>query len=407
MNLDAPEYSHRLSTDFTPLPTSLKPGELYAAVPKHLFERSTITSSRYILRHLSFALVFAWGAYHIEEVAGYFGGGYWVERALWGTYWFWQSIIFTGFWVLGHEAGHDALSPSHAVNEVIGVILHTFLLTPYHAWRLTHRTHHKKTNHMNHDETHLPWRRSDWTGLPPEKEATEHDYKDLVEETPAFTLFRLVIRQFIGFQMYILNNRKGNPKYYGKFTSHYDPDAKLFKPKDRTQIIFSDICILSMIALLTYWDPTVPYYRDKEWTFLRGALGTVDRPMFGWIGRFFWFGVAHDHVAHHIFHAIPFYNLPEVTEAIKPILGEYYLYDSTPTLYALWRSFTQCQFVEDEGGVVFYKNQQGRAQVRVSPEVHSGLEPSKTNGYVEVANATDDHTDEIGHIEKDYSEVEL
>lgn len=25
---------------------------------------------------------------------------------------------------------------------MIGVVVHTFVLTPYHAWRLTHQTHH-------------------------------------------------------------------------------------------------------------------------------------------------------------------------------------------------------------------------------------------------------------------------
>ncbi|OJT09190.1 hypothetical protein TRAPUB_14363 [Trametes pubescens] len=32
-----------------------------------------------------------------------------------------------------------------------------------------------------------------------------------------------------------------------------------------------------------------------------------------------------------------------------------------PTLYALWRSFTQCTFVEPDGDVVFFKNQRGEA----------------------------------------------
>lgn len=30
-----------------------------------------------------------------------------------------------------------------------------------------------------------------------------------------------------------------------------------------------------------------------------------------------------------------------------------------PTIHALWRSFTQCVFVEDVGQVVFYKNCEG------------------------------------------------
>lgn len=28
------------------------------------------------------------------------------------------------------------------VNHVSGLVLHTFVLTPYYAWRITHRMHH-------------------------------------------------------------------------------------------------------------------------------------------------------------------------------------------------------------------------------------------------------------------------
>ena len=38
-----------------------------------------------------------------------------------------------------------------------------------------------------------------------------------------------------------------------------------------------------------------------------------------------------------------------------------YNYDSTPTFYALYRSFTQCLFIEDEGEIIFYKNRDGVA----------------------------------------------
>ena len=38
------------------------------------------------------------------------------------------------------------------------------------------------------------------------------------------------------------------------------------------------------------------------------------------------------------------------------MLGPSYTYDSTNIFRALWRSFTECVFVEDEGDIVFYKN---------------------------------------------------
>ena len=45
-------------------------------------------------------------------------------------------------------------------------------------------------------------------------------------------------------------------------------------------------------------------------------------------------------------------------------------------MYALWRSFTQCTFIEPEGDVVFFKNQRGEA-IREHAESDAA---SKTEG---------------------------
>lgn len=42
-----------------------------------------------------------------------------------------------------------------------------------------------------------------------------------------------------------------------------------------------------MLVFLQHSDPTVPHYRAGEWNWLRGGLATIDRPLLGWIGRFF------------------------------------------------------------------------------------------------------------------------
>lgn len=71
---------------------------------------------------------------------------------------------------------------------------------------------------------------------------------------------------------------------------------------------------------------------------------------------------------------------------MRHILKENYNYDSTVcflltheglmtnissknTFYALYRSFTQCAFVEEEGGIVFYKNKLGQAAREVAEDV--------------------------------------
>jgi omega-6 fatty acid desaturase (delta-12 desaturase) len=51
---------------------------------------------------------------------------------------------------------------------------------------------------------------------------------------------------------------------------------------------------------------------------------------------------------------MPFYNAVEATESIKKVIGKYYLKDETPIALALWRSFRNCKYVEDDDHIAFY-----------------------------------------------------
>lgn len=54
----------------------------------------------------------------------------------------------------------------------------------------------KATNSLERDETYMPLTRKDFK-LPDAKVAVRMDYAEVLEETPAFTLFKLFIRQFL------------------------------------------------------------------------------------------------------------------------------------------------------------------------------------------------------------------
>jgi omega-6 fatty acid desaturase (delta-12 desaturase) len=56
----------------------------------------------------------------------------------------------TGLWVLAHECGHGAFSPSRTFNNVVGWVLHSALLVPYFSWQLSHSKHHKATGTCHH-----------------------------------------------------------------------------------------------------------------------------------------------------------------------------------------------------------------------------------------------------------------
>jgi len=259
---------------------------------------------------------------------------------------------------------------------------------------------------MERDENYVPYLRSEYN-LPEQTIATKFDYAEVFEETPIYTFIRMFIMQGFGWWIYLAKNTMGS-KMYPPGTNHFSPSSPLFKPEQRNSIIVSNIALTAMIALLSYagpslvlryylapylltnhWivmftylhhsDPTIPHYRKREWSFLRGATATVDRPLLGWMGRFFFHNISHDHVAHHFFSKAPFYNGPEITAAIRTVLKDDYNYDSTNTFYALYRSFTQCLFVEEGGDIIFYKNREGIPSREVAKDAYKqkGWNPSE------------------------------
>lgn len=127
------------------------------------------------------------------------------------------------------------------------------------------------------------------------------------------------------------------------------------------------------VTYLQHTDPTVAHYRESEWTFPRGALCTIDRNLGGRIGAYIFHGICETHVAHHLASRIPHYHAWEATEALKSVLGDYYLKSDDNMYYSLVKNYQECRFVEDDDQVAFYKNKQGKAQRRVVYEEDSAV----------------------------------
>lgn len=391
---NGPEYEHRMHTDYKLPQVTLK--AIHEAIPKDAYEKKTVKGLSYVARDMFFALIFYKLATFIDPLAASLSEqspalGFIAKWSLWTAYWWWQGVAWTGLWVLGHESGHGVLANQQWINNVVGFTLHTFLLVPYFAWRASHHLHHKATGSIERDENFVPATRTDLK-LPDAKVVTKQHYAEMFEETPIFTLGRIFFMQAVGMQAYFAYNALGSPMYPAG-TNHYSPYSPLFKQNERRQILISDFGLAAMgliiaswihqtslatvtkyytipyllanhwIVMLTYLhhtDPTMPHFRKDAWTFLRGAITTIDRPLLGWVGRFFFHNVSHDHVAHHLVSSIPHYNGERVTEAIKKVLKDDYNYDSSNTFRALYRSFSECLFIEDEGDVVFYLNKTGK-----------------------------------------------
>ena len=120
-------------------------------------------------------------------------------------------------------------------------------------------------------------------------------------------------------------------------------------------ILFCNFWFIT-ITHLQHTDPTVPLYGEDEWTWMRGALATVDRD-YG-IFNFLHHNAGSTHIVHHLFHEIPFYNSVKATKAVRDFLEPKGLYnfDPAPWWKAVWRIFRNCQYVDDTCGVQYKKS---------------------------------------------------
>jgi fatty acid desaturase len=384
-----------LDKDAPTLPTK---GEIKAVIPKHCFERSYIWSMYYLIRDFTMAAALVYGTSQVLTtdlpaltdplaIATYTLG--------WSFYAFWQGTIMTGPWVLAHECGHGAFSPSQTWNDIVGFIVHQALLVPYFAWQYSHAKHHRRTNHLTEGESHVPTTGAE-NGLGPNNE--RQSFYAVLHESwgdDAFALFEVWTHLVIGWPLYLLGlastgklDHKGEP-LNGRVMDHYRPSSPMFPEKVSFKIFLSTAGIVASMAGLAYackefgvmpvllwyvnpwfftnawlvlytWlqhsDSTVPHYGEDEWTWVRGALSTIDRD-YG-IFDFFHHRIGSTHVAHHLFHEMPFHNALEATHAIKAFLEPkgLYNYDPTPWYKAMWNIAKTCHYVEGENGIQYFKS---------------------------------------------------
>lgn len=174
-------------------------------------------------------------------------------------------------------------------------------------------------------------------------------------------------------------NVKSRP-YEESWVNHFDPWSPIFSKRQRLEIVVSDAALavvmyglylageamgwawlarvyivpylivnfwLVMITLLQHTHPDLPHYTDAEWDWLRGALATVDRN-YGWLLNTLHHHIADTHVVHHLFSTMPHYRAQEATEAVKPILQNYYKRDDRFIFQALWEDYGKCRYVTEE-----------------------------------------------------------
>ena len=353
MQLSSRSHQLRSSTSLdsngrSELPFTLK--DLRAAVPDHCFEPAVGRSLAYFFLDIGIIA----GLYATVAVID----AWWYKP----FFWFAQGTMFWALFVIGHDCGHGSFSRHKWLNHFIGHLSHTPILVPYHGWRISHRTHHANTGNIETDESWYP--------------ITESRYKVM---TWPEKLLRFYL-PLLAYPIYLFRRSPSRP-----MGSHFLPGSPLFKPSEKWYVLTSTfwltgmVCFLGwlgyqygigflvtyyavpyiifvmwldLVTLLHHTEANIPWYSNKDWFFLKGALSTIDRdygifaPIHHNIGT---------HVAHHIFLNIPHYHLRTATEAIKPVLGDYYRQSKAPIWQSFLRAYRDCHFVADHGSPLYYQ----------------------------------------------------
>jgi omega-6 fatty acid desaturase / acyl-lipid omega-6 desaturase (Delta-12 desaturase) len=331
--------------------------ELRQCVPPHLFERSLVKSSAYLLRDVAMIGLLGLAATSL------FDAPWWLQGVLWPVYFYLQGAVFCGVWIIAHECGHQSFSGSKAINDAVGLVLHSALLVPYHPWRISHSAHHKHTNHADLDQAFVPKARS--------------QVREAVLESPLVTIARIAFALTVGWWGYFFFNWLGRD-YGERRVNHFEPSSPIFKPKDRADVVASNAALVVVVAALAAWaflspagmlllyfapymvcnaflvtitllqhtDVKVPHFRGDEFTFIRGALSTVDRS-YGALLNNLHHNISDSHVAHHLFSTMPHYNAILATPYLQAKLGAYYRRDDSSVLRAAYNVFRDCLFIED------------------------------------------------------------
>jgi len=106
-------------------------------------------------------------------------------------------------------------------------------------------------------------------------------------------------------------------------------------------------CWLVVYTWLHHTDSDVPHLSNTEFSFMRGAFLSIDRP-YGKVLNFLHHNIGSSHVVHHVCPTIPHYHAKKATVLIKKAFKKAYLFNPDPIHKALWNIACNCVAVESD-----------------------------------------------------------
>nr|ATV93531.1 omega-3 desaturase-like 1 [Adineta vaga] len=308
--------------------------EIKVKIPAHCFRPTVAQSMSYVVKDIVYVATTFLVMWQIQNRFQY---GF----LLFPLYWYIQGTLYTSLFVLGHDCGHSSFSFYPLLNDIVGTILHTWILAPYYTWKLTHNHHHKNTGNIDKDEVFYPHR-----GEP---------YEESIRDDIFFWF------PGVGWFYYLANG------YAPRNVNHFNPFESIFYDRHLFGVCSSlatylgmcylmylfastygfltlfvyhliPVCIFAsymvIITMLHHTEIDVPWYADSEWNNVKGQLSTVDRH----------YGHAHSvihsigtHQIHHLFTKVPHYHLEEATEHFRRAFPDLVRFNDETVLFAFAR----------------------------------------------------------------------
>jgi len=343
--------------------------ELKRILPKTCFQPSVCKSLYYVFKDCVIITTLYVANLLVEQNSSY--NYKYAKYFVLPFYWYLQGTMFWAVFVLGHDCGHGSFSNYELLNNIIGNLLHGFIMVPYYPWKLSHKHHHKNTGNIDKEEIFYPIREKNCEVE--NKNIDDHRHKLL----PLFGLG-------FGWFYYLI---KGYPPRY---ISHINPWGNSIFVKNTMACLLSIICcgtmLMTMLAVyanfgltfgqftihyivplfvfatwlvvttfLHHQDEGVPWYSDNKWDFVRGQLSSVDLH-YGW---------AHDlvhnigtHQIHHLFSKIPHYHLEEATAVFRKNYPQLVRKNDRPILpdfVKMFSIFNAQQWISDTTEIHVYR----------------------------------------------------
>ena len=347
--------------------------EINKILPRHCFSISTLTSLKFLLQSILIQVLVVWLGLSIP-----------LSKSMipfWILYSILSGTTAMGFWVIAHECGHGAFSKNRYLENFIGYILHSLLLVPYFSWQRSHSVHHRFTNHISKGETHVPMV-IDGNGINEKKGGKKELELSASLGRTKYGILQLFLHLIVGWPAYLLTGSTGGLEY--GMSNHFWPQKpfskKIWLSKWVNKVWISDIGVGLMLLLLlissykygfisllamyigpllvvNFWlvlytwlhhtDTDVPHLSNDQFSFIRGAFLTIDRP-YGKLINFLHHNIGSTHVIHHIYPNIPHYHAKEASLSIKKHFPNIYLFNPEPIHKAIWNIACNCIAVYSE-----------------------------------------------------------